>query len=91
VKGNQFRDMNPGEVLVVNKLTGLNRMRHPPDVGDIYIFKLFHLIEPFSASSVYLYDVKRNEDLCFGLSIAKNLETLQNYRNKKLNELLNGN
>lgn len=82
--------MSSGESLVVNKLTGLNRMKCPPDIGDIYTFKSFHLMEPYSASYIYLYDVKRNEDLCFGPSISKNLETLQNYRNKKLNQLLNG-
>lgn len=90
MKAKDFRDMKTGEVLVVSKLTGLGKMRVPPDIGDFYIVKRITIIEPFSASYIHLYDEKRNEDLCFGPSIAKNLETLQNHRNNKLNQLING-
>ena len=100
MKGKDFRDMKSGEILVVNRLSGLNRMKNPPNIGDIYVFHKFHLMEPFSVSYVYLIDNRESpltdcsgksvgrEMLCFSPSIDKNLETLQKYRSKKLHQIL---
>ena len=87
MKAKEFRNMINGEILVISKLTGLNRMSKIPHIGDQYTFQRFNLLDPFSASYVSLTD-KYGETLSFSPSIAKNLELLQNYRNKRLHLLL---
>lgn len=74
-----------GDILVINSETGL---RGAYKLGERFIFESFNMLQPMSASTIYLTRESNNVLIPFSVSIAKNLEPLQLIRNNKINSLI---
>ena len=85
MKLKHFDDLNNGDILVINSETGL---RGAYKIGERFIFESFNMLQPMSASTVYLIKESNNELIPFTVSITKNLEPLQLVRNNKINSLI---
>lgn len=73
------------DILVINSETGL---RGAYKIGERFIFESFNMLQPMSASTIYLTRESNNVLIPFSVSIAKNLEPLKTYRNSQLEKLL---
>ena len=77
-------NINKGDILIINKLTGL---KGKFELGERFIFERFNRLDIMSSSTIYLIKESNNELMAFTVGISKNLETLQSVRDMKINHL----